>query len=116
MKFEPVKYRKIEIEPLGCFEVRLTDSGWAESRFDHDIQLHLLSDEVGEFVRLVDQFFHECSNWDKLQKYVRKYGKKVLNDDGMQITAINFDEAKMTYTFTLDGNLLRVYPYRKFMH
>ena len=116
MNYDPAIYKQYERIPIGCFNAEMGASGWENTRFDHEIQEHLLSDEVGEFIRLVHHFFKECSDWLKLSKYVKKYGTEIEGEDYSMISAFNFVGEEMDYTFYVDQTRLRVFPYRKFNH
>jgi len=116
MIFNPVPYMQNERDPVGCFTAEMTASGWAKTKFDHDLQEHLLSDEVSEFVRCVESFFRECSDWQKLQKYASKHGEEVAGDDYNTVLAISYEGKQMDYMFRVNGNYLSVFPYRKFRH
>lgn len=116
MKYDPVKYKQYERTPIGCFSTEMTANGWANTKFDHDLQEHLLSDEVSEFVHLIHHFFKECDNWQKLQKYAKKYGQTIKTDDYDTFSAFNFIGDVVDYTFKLTGTTLNVFPYRKYKH
>ena len=114
--FEPVKYKRYERTPVGCFSAEMTMNGWAETKFDHDLQTHLVSDEVSEFIRLVHQLFKECSEWAKLEKFAKKYGTEIEGEDFNKILAFNYTGNVMDYTVHIDRTLLKVFPYRKINH
>lgn len=116
MSYDPVKYRSYERDPLGCFEAEMTTNGWVNTKFDHDLQEHLLSDEVGEFVRLVHHLFKECPDWIKLNKFVQKYGKQIESEDYSTIFAFNYEEDVMDYIVHINQTQLRIFPYRKTKH
>ena len=113
MKYDPVKYKRYERTPIGCFSAEMTANGWANTKFDHDLQEHLLSDEVSEFIRLAHHFFKECSDWAKLNKFVQKYGTEIDGEDYNTVLAFNFVGDNLDYTFHVDGTRLRIFPYRK---
>jgi hypothetical protein len=114
MIFDPVRYMVNERDPVGCFTAEMTSSGWANTKFDHDLQTHLLSDEVSEFIRCVESFFKECSDWQKLEKYAAKHGTQTVGDDYSASMAFSCVGKQMDYSFFINGNSLSVFPYRKF--
>lgn len=117
MVLEPVKYKRIDLEPVGIFTAQMTDNGWAQTKYENKSETHILySDEVAEFFKLVDKFFRECSDWEKLQKYIKKYGTNTLNCDGITVSAINFEGTRMLYTFQFNGPILTAFPYRTYKH
>ena len=115
MKYDPVKYKRYERAPIGCFNAEMTANGWANTKFDHDLQEHLLSDEAGEFVKLVHHFFKECPDWTKLKKFTAKYGTEIESGDYAYETvrAFNYDGIMLDYTFHIKNTQLTVFPYRK---
>ena len=113
MNYDPVKYKQFERDPVGCFEAEMTANGWANTKFDHDLQVHLLSDEVGEFVRLAYHFFKECSDWTKLNKFIQKHGTKIEGEDYNTIFAFNYEGDSLDYTVHVDQTVLKIFPYRK---
>lgn len=113
MKYDPVKYKQFERDPVGCFEAEMTANGWANTKFDHELQEHLLSDEVGEFVRLAYHFFKECSDWIKLNKFIQKHGTKIEGEDYNTIFAFNYEGDSLDYTVHVDQTVLKIFPYRK---
>lgn len=115
MKFDPVKYKRFERTPVGFFEAHMLASGWGETKFVNESLFNLLSDELCEFIRLVEHLFKECPDWTKLQKYVRKYGTEI-HDDYDVFSAINFIGDRMDYTAHIRGTTLIIYPYRHFRH
>ena len=116
MNYNPAKYKHYSRTPIGCFSAEMTANGWANTKFDHDLQEHLVSDEVGEFVRLVHHFFKECSDLAKLDKFVHKYGTEIEGEDYSTTLAFNFEEEVMDYTFCVDRTKLTAFPYRKSQH
>jgi len=116
MRIEPVKYKKFVRDPIGRFSAVMADNGWTESRYENNSRRVLFSSEVGEFSRLIYQFFKDCPDWDALQKYLRKFGTKTLNDQGVSVTAINFIGSEMDYTLILNGVYLTAFPYEKITH
>jgi hypothetical protein len=116
MKYEPAKYMRFERDPIGCFEAHMMADGWAETKYVNDTSSVLLSVEVSEFIRLIHHFFKECDNWQKLQKYAKKYGRTIKTDDYDTVSAFNFIGDVMDYTFKLTGTTLNVFPYRKYKH
>ena len=113
MNYDPVKYKQFERDPVGCFEAEMTANGWANTKFDHELQVHLLSDEVGEFVRLAYHFFKECSDWTKLNKFIQKHGTKIDGEDYNTISAFNYEGDSLDYTVHVDQTVLKIFPYRK---
>lgn len=116
MSYDPVKYRSYERDPLGCFEAEMTTNGWVNTKFDHDLQEHLLSDEVGEFIRFVHSFFKQCPSWRELQNYSGKHGTAIRNDEGTPEYFINFSGDRLDYTFQVSNTQLNIFPYRKYKH
>ena len=112
MKFEPVKYKQYDKDPVGCFEAHMTADGWAETKYVNNASPILFSSEVSEFFRLVDSFFKECPDWQKLQKFTKKYGTEVRTDFG-SIQAVNFHGDHLNYTMRIDGTTVAIEPYRK---
>lgn len=113
MKYDPVKHKQYERTPIGCFSAEMTANGWANTKFDHDLQAHLLSDEVGEFVRLTYHFFKECPDWIKLNKFIQKHGTKIDGEDYNTIFAFNYEGDSLDYTVHVDQTVLKIFPYRK---
>jgi len=116
MKYDPVKYKQFERLPVGCFSAEMTANGWANTKFDHDLQEHLLSDEVREFAHLMYRFFKECSDLTRLNKYANKYGKEVKGEDYSLILAFVYEGDCLDYSFYVNGSDLNVFPYRKIQH
>ena len=58
MNYEPVAYTRYEREPVGVFTAEMLSSGWGNTKFSHDLEEHLLSSEVAEFVKLVHHIFY----------------------------------------------------------
>jgi predicted AlkP superfamily phosphohydrolase/phosphomutase len=116
MNYDPVKYKRFERDPVGCFEAEMTANGWANTKFDHELQEHLLSDETSEFIRLVHHLFNECSDWSKLNKLVKKYGTEIKSEDYSTIFAFNYEEDMMDYIVHINRTQLRIFPYRKTQH
>ena len=116
MKFEPVKYKRFERDPIGCFEAHMTTKGWAENKYVNDTSSVLLSAEVSEFLSIVQFLFKECPDWMKLAKYAKKNGKQIPGDGYEPTLAINYLGSVMDYTVHITGNTLNVFPYRKFQH
>lgn len=114
MKIEPVPYKRFERLPIGCFTAEITADGWGQTRYENESEEHILwTDEVGEFVRFVYQFFKECDDWQKLKKYAVKYGEEIRDDDGGVMTAINFIGEQLDYTMHVSGTRILIFPYRK---
>lgn len=116
MKFEPVKYKRFEREPIGHFDAQMTDTGWSRTSYENNTKSVLLSVELTEFIHLVEHFFKECADWQKLQKFAGKYGTEIRNDSGNTLRVINFLGDRMDYTLRIDGTALTILPYRKFNH
>lgn len=116
MIFDPVPYQRFDRKPGGCFTAQMMPDGWANTNFDHELEEHLLSDEVNEFVRVVHSFFTECADWTKLHKFTQKYCKPRINDDGVQTMYCNVIGNILDYTFRINGTRIEVFPYRKFKH
>ncbi len=116
LKLEPVKYKRFERTPIGCFSAEMTANGWANTKFDHDLQSHLLSNEVSEFVTIVYTLFKECQDWATLGKFAKKYGTEVEGDDFSTALAFNCLCDTLDYVVYINGTQLRVFPYRKFNH
>lgn len=81
--------------------------------FDHDLQERLLSEEVGEFVKLVYHFFKECDGWAKLEKFAKKHGTEIEGENYSTVLAFNYAGDLMDYSFKVDQTHLNVFPYRK---
>lgn len=113
MIFDPVKYHRFERDPVGCFTAEMTPNGWANTKFDHDLEEHLWTEEVGEFVRVMHSFFKECPTWKELDKFAKKHGTVIRNDDGTPESFVNVLGVVMDYTFKIHGSKLDVFPYRK---
>ena len=113
MKYDPVKCKRYERTPIGCFSAEMTANGWANTKFDHDLQEHLLSDEVSEFIRLAHNFFKECPDWIKLNKFIQKHGTKIDGEDYNTIFAFNYEGDSLDYTVHIDQTVLKIFPYRK---
>lgn len=113
MIFDPVKYKKFERVPIGCFEANMGADGWEQTRYVNDTSSVLLSSEVGEFVKFAHSFFKECDCWAALQKFSKKYGEQILNDNYDQISAINFVGKELDYTMHIVGTSINIFPYKK---
>ena len=113
MKYDPVKYKRYERTPIGCFSAEMTANGWANTKFYHDLQEHLLSDEVSEFIKLVYHFFKECDGWAKLEKFAKKHGTEIEGENYSTVLAFNYAGDLMDYSFKVDQTHLNVFPYRK---
>jgi hypothetical protein len=111
-KFEYVPYARFERDPIGCFMAEMTASGWAKTKFDHKLQEHLLSNEVSEFLELVQSFFKEADNWLTLNKFKQKYGTRIAGD--LQRYAMNVIGEVLDYTIMVTESSLEIFPYRKF--
>ena len=116
MKYDPVKYKHYERDPIGCFSAEMTANGWVNTKFDHDLQEHLLSDEVSEFVRLVYHIFKECADWKLLEAYAKKHGGKEKNDGFSTIYVVCYEGDMMDYAMNVNVNKVTVFPYRKYTH
>lgn len=116
MKCDPVEYFPFERNPIGCFSAEMTAGGWANTKFDHSLQEHLLSDEVSEFIHLVYHFFKENADWQKLQKFAGKHGTEINGDDYSTILAFNYEGEIMDYIVHVIGTKLQIFPYRKTQH
>ena len=116
MKFDPVAYRQFERVPVGCFSAEMLTSGWGNTKFDHDLQVYLLSDEVSEFIHLVHHFFKECPDWAKLNKFMKKHGEEIEGEDYNTVLAFNYEGDLLDYTVQVDRTQIRIFPYRKFKH
>lgn len=116
MRFEPARYKRFERTPIGCFEAHMTANGWAETKYVNDTSSVLFSSELSEFIRLVEFFFKQSPDWLKLDKYAKKYGKKIPGEGYTETYAINFICEQMDYTVHISGNTINVFPYRKFQH
>ena len=114
MNYDPVRYKHFERTPIGCFSAEMTENGWANTKFDHDLQEHLLSDEVHEFIKLVHHFFKECSDFTKLNKFAQKHGTEIKGEEYETILAFNYSFDALDYTFHVNRTHLNVFPYRKF--
>ena len=116
MKYDPVAYARFERTPIGCFSAEMTSDGWANTKFDHDLQEHLLSDEVSEFIRLVHHFFKDNADWQKLQKFATKYCTEIRDEFGNPIRAVNYLGDELDYTLHINGTAVNIFPYRKSQH
>ena len=117
MRLEPVKYKRFERNPVGCFEAHMMADGWGQTKYTNDSSSSvLLSAEVSEFIRLVDAFFRECADWQKLQKYAKRHGTEIRGDNFDTILAINFIGEVMDYTMQISNTTVLIYPYRKYQH
>lgn len=116
MNYNPVEYKPFDRVPIGCFTAEMTANGWANTMFDHDLQERLLSEEVGEFVRLVYHFFKDCADWTKLGKYIKKYGTKVKGDGYGACVAFNYAGNALDYVVQVEQTSLKIFPYRKIKH
>ena len=115
-KYDPVKYKRFERDPIGCFEAHMMADGWAETKYVNDTSSVLLSVEVSEFIRLVHHLFKECEDWQKLQKFANKHGTEIHTDDYSTIQAFNILGDVMDYTVHINGTTMNIFPYRKYQH
>ena len=116
MNYDPVKYLRFERMPVGCFSAEMTANGWANTKFNHDLQEHLFSGEVSEFVRLVHHFFKDNADWQKLQKFAGKYCTEIRDEFGNPISAVNYLGDELDYTLHINGTTVNIFPYRKSQH
>jgi len=115
MIFDPVKYKRFERDPIGKFEAQMDADGWAETRYANKTSSVLLSEEISEFIKVVESFFHECPDWLKLYKFMKKNATELRGDFGT-VFAMNVLGKTMDYTFRLSGTNLEIEPYRKAQH
>ena len=116
MIFDPVPYEKTERDPVGCFTAEMTANGWTNTKFDHTMQEHLLSDEVSEFIRFVESFFKDCCDWQKLERYMARHGMEMIDEDFVTTHTVCYHGRKMDYTVKANRNDVSFFPYRKFKH
>ena len=116
MKLIPVPYKSFERTPVGHFEASMGADGWEKPKYVGTTESNLMSAEITEFVHLINEFFHECSDWQKLQKYMDKYGTKIEGDDYSMISAINYIGTAMDYIVQVNGANLTIFSYRNIRH
>lgn len=117
MAFEPIKYKKYAGDPVGCFSAEMQGTRWGNTKFDHNLEMYLYQEEVGEFLRLIDHLFYGvCKDWKSFSKFVRKYGTEIQGEDCNMILAMNFEGKVLNYIMQIDGAKIRIFPYRLYHH
>lgn len=110
---EPVPYRKFSRDPIGCFEIRMTASGWSESKYTNTTKETLFTDEVGEFVRFIYGFMKQLPDYIALDKFISKHGTRISNDGAYPTMAVNFRGKNIDITVQTTGNDVAMFPFRK---
>lgn len=117
MNYEPTPYRPYERNPVGVFTAEMLVDGWGNTKFDHDLEEHLLSAEVSEFMKLIHHLFYGvCKDWRDLQKFAGKYGTEVQGDGYSTFLAMNFDGDVLDYIMSINNTFIQIAPYRKMKH
>ena len=117
MNYDPIPYKPYEREPVGIFTAEMTMNGWGNTKFDHGLEEHLLSDEVAEFTRLVHHIFYGvCKDWQALQRFSQKYGTEAQDDSYNTCLAMNFEGEVMDYIVSVKNTFVQIAPYRKTKH
>lgn len=117
MNYVPVPYKKFDREPLGVFTAEMLTDGWGNTKFDHALEEHLLSDEVSEFMKLIHHIFYgEAKDWSMLSHFAKKYGKEIQGEDYNMIRAFNYEGDVLDFIVHIDQTSLKIFPYRKFKH
>ena len=115
MSFERVKYKRMDRNPVGCFDAHMTPTGWGQTKYVGTDKNVLLSKELTEFIRFVEFLFKECPDLNELGAFSVKYGTLTYGDEkGSQIYAINYIGDVMDYTVHIYDNTMNVFPYRKY--
>ena len=84
---------------VGYCEAVLSPDGWENAQYHSENNGHLLPDEILEFSRLVNGFFHDYNTQNELKIFCKKYGEPI---DSVTY-GFRFDCALMTYCLHVTG-------------